>query len=181
MVGVIRKIVAVHEAGHAVVARLLGAEVAAVSARSIYTAVSTTQSLAYRHRHDAAAHLLGLEDDAKIALAGPYAQQRAYPGTIDDIDDQNIDAFNATSAIMLIVWIKAGKSPPVENSRIEVVLTSAEQNEAEAIYLRLAEETVAMVEEHWRKIERVAKALERHDQIDQAELDRLIAVADMRS
>jgi hypothetical protein len=33
---------------------------------------------------------------------------------------------------------------------------------------------------HWSAIARVAKALERHDSIDQAELDRLIAVAEHR-
>jgi hypothetical protein len=46
----------------------------------------------------------------------------------------------------------------------------------DAEYRRLVGETAKLVHQYWPAIRRVAKHLERHDEVDQAELDRLIDV-----
>ena len=43
---------------------------------------------------------------------------------------------------------------------------------------QLQAEAGRLVAQHWRAIQRVAKTLERRDRIDQAELDRLIAISE---
>ena len=177
MAGKIRKVVAVHEAGHAVIARVLGITVAEVSARSTdpdYAAVVTTRPQALKHRHDHATLIEGLQKDAMIALAGPYAQRRAYPAT--KVNAHADDLTNAFRAVFAAAWVKAGNTLPTDPNA-KMPLSANIQDDAEAIYIKLSDETERMIEEHWCQIERVAKALERHDRLDPNELDRLIQIA----
>ena len=86
------------------------------------------------------------------------------------------DLTNALRAVFAAAWVKAGNDLPIE-LETRMPLSESVQDEAEALYMKLSDETDRMLEEHWRKVQRVARALERHDWLDQSELDRLIDVS----
>jgi ATP-dependent Zn protease len=81
----VRKVVAYHEAGHAVVARLLGQSIVSVAiGADDDSAAAVTSSAAHAARErDAAAQVSGYETDAMIALAGPIAQVMSRPSQRD--------------------------------------------------------------------------------------------------
>ena len=86
MVGWKRRVVAFHEAGHAVVAVYFGLEVARVTARWKEAGVPS-QSAAWLARDlDTSAQREAHEKDAVIALAGLAAQRREYPDLTADAD-----------------------------------------------------------------------------------------------
>jgi hypothetical protein len=73
-----RRVVAYLEAGHAVVARLLGVDI--VSVTMAEEAGVLRPSAAYAARESGtAAQVVGYEIDGKIALAGPIAQLMSRP------------------------------------------------------------------------------------------------------
>jgi hypothetical protein len=184
MAGGLRPIKAIHEAGHAVVARVLGITVHFVSMRSTAEgnlgAVDTDAPYLLAKSLNLAQQTVVYESGAKVALAGLAAQSRAYPDTVPTgIVETEGDIATAQRLARTIVWIGAGNPLP-DNDQTEVVLGTL-LSDAQALYDRLVREAIALVDEHWPAIERVATALERHDRIDQTELDRLIAVARRRN
>src|ERR1700733_15185184 len=109
---------AYHEAGHAVVARLLEIPVNRVT---IFPTDDTNQAIAEAHsaaylsrNEDAAGQIIGLEKDAKVCLAGPYAQHHYRPAqgqTVDDFPDEwASDIANAQSLVATSWMIRQGIS-----------------------------------------------------------------------
>ena len=172
MVGKGRNVRAIHEASHSVIARKLGIAVPRASARSSLPHVMSVSAGYHADRSDVVAQIVGFEADAKVALAGWAANRREHPLRVFDLlEDADADTINAKNAICCILLLKAGEPVPNEPGEVSVELERMDEE-----YWRLIAETAALVDQYWPAIRRVAKHLERHDNIDQAELDRLIDV-----
>ncbi|MCG2632849.1 hypothetical protein L6654_40380 [Bradyrhizobium sp. WYCCWR 13023] len=180
MVGKQRYARAIHEAGHAVVARMLGVSVPRVDVRSSSPQAHSVSAAYQVSGSDAAAQIVGYETDAKIALAGLAANRHELPElrVFDLFEDGDGDTTNARSFVYRIVALKAGKSAPEQTVSLKLDRDTRRRMDEE--YWRLLRETAALVERWWPAIRRVAKQLESHDDLDEVELDRLIDVG-MRS
>jgi hypothetical protein len=97
--------------------------------------------------------------------------------TRQDIDEDDGDMLNARSAIYRAVCLHYTLVSRFQTRQARSKWMRPHKKKMRGMFTRLMQETDALVVEHWRTIRRVAKTLERHDRIDQAELDRLIAVA----
>jgi hypothetical protein len=172
-----RILIAYHEAGHAVVARKLGVEVVYVvmfPTDDGGVAGAQTRSAAYlAGGMNVTAKVSGFETDAKVALAGPIAQQQARPGSFRAWQAAD-DFANARSAAVSIALLLAGEPLPSPRTSVEVTLTNALLDSANVTLKRLQDETDAIIAVHWPAVERVAQFLTGRDLLDQTELDRLI-------
>jgi hypothetical protein len=172
--------VAYHEAGHAVIARVLGVSVHHVS-RFATEGGGTPRALTYSAAWNAgsdSAYLIGLEADAKISLAGPHAEKKYRPDTNINLAQQNQwldDMANAMSAVVKILLFKANPNDRVyfEGAR-EIELTSDQSAEATQLFNRISGETQALVEQHWSAIERTAAALLDRSVLNEHDIDALI-------
>jgi hypothetical protein len=179
MVGKLRHAHAVHEAGHAVIARKLGLFVKSVDARNNNPNIISASAAHAAISEGTPARISACEKDAIVALAGVAANKREFPRLhLNLFADDDADAANARSAICKIVLLR-GVGLPTEPqgsfTTMTVELTEAEMRQVDDIYFRLLRETEELVERHWSAIERVGKHLERHGHIDsQDELDDLI-------
>ena len=194
MVGRIRTVIAHHEAGHAVIARKLGIPVPWVSTRD-RGALTHSAAWSSMNNADIEARAAAYESDAVVALAGPAAQRRlkGYEDMFvtDNLfkdghgagegrlcragDDRDGDMTVARSAIFRAICLRRGK--PLPDGPTRLTLGPLEIDAITEAFDRLQTQTIRLVRERWPAIARVAKALGRHDRIDQTELDRLIAVA----
>jgi hypothetical protein len=178
------RIIAHHEAGHAVVARMLGVGVTHVA---LFPTVDTegvagacSESAAWQVRAaDAPARLAAYEKDAKVALAGPQAQHRYRPvrdfrkSWINNWRDDGLVAKSCAARIVLLAdGIEMGDAP------VHATFTEGQGRRINATLQRLMEEAAAMVEENWPAIERVAQELLHRKILAEADLDALIANRD---
>jgi hypothetical protein len=130
---------------------------------------------------DIEARAAAYESDAVVALAGPAAERRlqGYEDMFvtDNLfkDDRDGDMTVARSAIYHAICLRRGK--PLPDGPTRLTLGPLEIDVITEAFDRLQTQTIRLVRERWPAIARVAKALGRHDRIDQTELDRLIAVA----
>jgi ATP-dependent Zn protease len=80
-----KKLKAYHEAGHAVIARVLGVGVPQLTLVSVdadtAASATTASAAALADRNDLFAHVAGIEKDIKISMAGPQSQNRYRPRT----------------------------------------------------------------------------------------------------
>jgi ATP-dependent Zn protease len=168
-----RRTLAFHEAGHAVIARLLNAQVNFVAMFAVdetCKSVVQTRSAAYYASHDPRAKIIGFENDIKIMLAGLITQQIARRGKAGHAED----IAQAKNFALSIALLKAGKELPPPGATVTLTLDSSILDEAKAVLQALRTETYALVVGKWSAVERVAQALMVRDLLDQDELDRLI-------
>jgi len=162
-----KKIVAYHEAGHAVAARLLG--------------VTITETQVHLKRSEPSIHVQtrsagdaargtpefrkGLEADIQVALAGGIAQQcyspQSYTG--DEVED---DTQNAAAAAVRHC-LESGNGESGTAFRFGGTIPP----EAADLLHRMHEPTVGLIKENWDKVERVAAAFLKHGKLTQAEID----------
>jgi ATP-dependent Zn protease len=164
---------AYHEAGHAVIARVLGVEVTGVTMLPTdgTAARVITTSVAMQHR--------GLDDfvagmviDSKIALARPITQWQ-YKRT-EDVRGWDDDIERASNYIAAAVLAeREGKIPQLGAFELDTI----ERARAEEMFNKARTETEALVQASWQAIERVAAALQTRDLLTQRDLDDLIANA----
>jgi hypothetical protein len=181
MAGWQRSVRAHHEAGHAVIARKLGIK---IDYADVVRGLVPSESASERAKNlGVPEQAQDYEKDANVTLAGFAAQRRSHPDTdlhfdsdVIVIEEEDDDMRNTRNAIYGAACLRAGTTAPRGNGEVKV--DEAMQKEMRAVFARVKQETAALVAEHWPAIKRVAKALERHDCIDQAEVDRLIAVAE---
>jgi hypothetical protein len=172
MAGKRRHHAAVHEAGHAVIARTLGVGVPTVSVRSS-SEVAVSESAAYlvRNSSDVAARIAALETDAKVSLAGRAANHREVPHLpIFDLDLEDEDSARAVSGIYQAESLRRGEAIPEDGTKIKL-----DEQHTQALK-KLIGEVATLIDQYWPAIRRVATHLERHTELDQAELDRLIDI-----
>jgi hypothetical protein len=158
----LRHHIAVHEAAQAVVARKLGVAVPFVSVRLAPSKAMTEFATPNPNSVGVDAY----DTDAKLSLAGRLANHRELPDLpILVAEDDCVRAALAAHAAHCA-------------SRDDVV-SDAIKDDAETMF-RLMDGLIAnvtvLIDQFWPAIQRVAKHLERNDQLEQAELDRLIEV-----
>ncbi|WP_316203353.1 hypothetical protein [Bradyrhizobium sp. SZCCHNS3051] len=179
MIGKERRVRAVHEAGHAVIARKLGLAVNHVDARADYpNVVHPSAGFDAANLPDVAMQIAEYEKDALVALAGFEANRRQFPDrqvpTLDIITEPMADYQNARNAIFRITCLMSGQ--PVPQGAIAMRPDQTLQNSMNEVYFRLLHQAATLVERHWSAIERVAKHLERHSKLsNQGVLDELIS------
>jgi hypothetical protein len=155
------RIIAHHEAGHAVVARLLGVTVVHASLLIGNAGVLTQSAEVLAHPDDTSGRLRGAEVDAKVSLAGPYAQQKYRPGMNKRrarSAEWKKDLEIAKSSAVKIVLLGADPHQTFDGSR-HVTLCREQATEVERLFHRFGVEVMALLDEHWPAVERVAGAL----------------------
>ena len=171
-----RMIMAYHEAGHAVAARVLGIDVVSVSMRRVDSdtaaAVSAQSALWLSRGADTAARICAAEADAIVALAGLTAERNS-PIPHQEIEHED-DINNAINAVGCAAALAAGISIPEQTGGEGVELTGDVAADARARFDRVNNATAQLLADNWPAVERVADVLARRDHIDQGELDRLI-------
>jgi hypothetical protein len=167
-----------HEAGHAVIARVLEIPVcyATLDALDGAGAVATTSSATHLVPDD----LEALEKYAIVALAGPQAQHHYCP--MSRVAQNRacdgawrVDRANATSLLAILVLRQHGK-PAVPGSYVE--LDGPETEEFGRRFSHTTQKTADLVEENWPAIQRVAAALVSRPALTEDDIDALIAAHD---
>jgi hypothetical protein len=176
--------IAYHEAGHAVIALVLGVDVPCVSMARIGASAEGTPatlrwSAEWLARNDPRTMLVGLETDAKITLAGPSAEQKYRPDTNIKLalrEQWRDDMRLAQSAATKIVLIRADPNQQFDFDGERTFKITAEQNaEIAQLVNRFSDEVRVLVEQHWPAIERVATALLNRRIVYTDEIDAAIA------
>jgi len=176
-----KKAKAHHEAGHAVIARVLGVEV--TYAAMLDANVQTTSALYAARNSEPATLIAGAESDAKVALAGAIAQQHYRPMTKGQMlkaareGGWTDDMATAKSLVAHILYLQNGHSASDLHNEPDpqgALRPLAETPEASALFNRLWNDTRALVERHWQAIERVAAAMLEPRALNQDDIDRII-------
>ena len=166
--------IAHHEAGHAVIARVLGVEVEYATLATLDGDLGQvlTRSAAHASPND----LVAYEKDAMVSLAGPltqagYRYQHRKASGPAWREEWNDDRRNAMNCLGMLFLRQRGESiTPGE------VSFEGERAEAfERLYNDTHVKTVGLIADHWPAIERVAEALRAGRLLSQANLDALIA------
>jgi ATP-dependent Zn protease len=180
----VRRLMAVHEAGHAAVARLLGVKVEYVV---MFPTVVDSAAGAMTHSaahaavgKDVAVQIQGFEADTMIALAGLIAQGMAFPGTVKKWEltppgELGSDMGNAFHAVVNILLLRRGEVLPGPGEQRAVEIPTAMVDEAVLMLKQLMAESRSLIEANWPAVERLAEALTSRDVLDQAQVDALIA------
>ncbi len=137
-----RNMVAHHEAAHAVIARRLGCEcphIAMFSMDEMGMAGAVTSSASYLAGDNVQARILGLEIDAKIALAGPHSNLRLRARARDFFMGAGLDIELARAACGQISILLAGRD--VSRDSLELDLTDDDAKVANEVLNRLNMET----------------------------------------
>lgn len=165
-----RRIVAYHEAGHAVIARDLDARVDHFSMID-GEQKARTHSASYAAVKAGGDRVRAAEIDAMVALAGEVAQVKHAPdtGRLTHSEDQE----NAFNAVMFSHFSAAGL--PIPDDGAEVQLTDEIRRLAGERLTRITAEVEELVDHHWGAITRVAEALTVRDLLHETQLDALIA------
>ena len=176
-----QKIIAIHEAGHAVIARVLGLAVPHAAMFSTDgkggEADAMTRSASWLAREgDLAAQLRAFEDNAKVSLAGPYAQSRHQQFGVVTAHraEWRDDIQNAISSVAKAVLLKTDPNFDITRTRT-ITLSQDQKEQVTLLFERIGEETNKLVAENWAAIERTAEDLLRLRIISGDEIDTIIA------
>ncbi len=157
--------VAIHEAAHATIARVLGLNVKRAAARPGDARVVTK----YRVNVPKAQWAQTVSKLLLVDLAGCSAERRAT-GKFPDGKAWQADRRNAISRALRLVVLD-------EHQLDDDELNDSHRDEAEAIVAALRPTAAALVEEPWAQIERVAAALADRRILTGSDVDALMAGA----
>jgi ATP-dependent Zn protease len=180
-----RQIIAYHESGHAVVARVLDVGLSYVTLFPTDDSLATarTHSAAHRAHGKGRAELLAaLEKDVKVCFAGVLTEcvlksiRTPRPNRTwgDDLNRvSSLLAGMVATARGIDVW---GSDGTCKISSDDVMLSDADfREEYDRLYERVWHETHELVREHWSAVDRVAKELLVRHALFCDEVDELIA------
>jgi hypothetical protein len=140
------RVVAYHEAGHAVIARAFGLGVPYITILRVddeTLAAAPAKSATHLARDaDVAAQLSAIEKDAIVCLAGPTAQLRHRPVETQAGWDTDLESVN--SFIVRAVLLEAGTVIP--ESGLSVTLSEDEIDRFRLRFTKLRDQTKALVE-----------------------------------
>lgn len=167
-----------HEAGHAVVARVLGVAVSYASLHPVdpesRANVVTASASWLVNENDVHGKIAALEKDAKVAFGGPLAQHRHRPLPEKEFrraikGEWSVDRENAATYIRMILMLK-------NIGKIDHAMTfdTTYTREATELAERLSKETEQVILEKWQAIERVATALLSKPFLTQVDIDALV-------
>jgi hypothetical protein len=172
-----RRAKAHHEAGHAVIARVLGVDVSYVTLiRMGESSFVETQSALYLAKDkNLSAQIAAAKNDARAFLAGPIAQCRYRPLTERQRQKEkengwSHDYANIRLLVAQILCVQDGRSAV----DLDETTVTVDLNKFNAALDRLQDEAAALVEKHWQAIEQVAIALFEGHFLHQDDIDALI-------
>jgi hypothetical protein len=167
--------IARHEAGHAVIARVLNVNI--VYATLAGVAGSSPQVLTKSASHQRPNDLDALEHNAMVVLAGPLAQQQHRPKSPreqerawEDGGDWYDDKLNAINLLLMLLMRRRGEPVVLGSGQLE----GERAQELGDLFDRTISKTASLVDQHWPAICRVAKALMSDRVLSEAEIDALI-------
>jgi ATP-dependent Zn protease len=172
--------IAMHEAGHAVIARRLGVYVSYVTIYSDFGAQPHAQTRSARHNaivsaDDIDSVVSGCETDAKISLAGPYAQARYQKLAIarSSRGEWRNDISNAQGNILCAVLLRAvpGFDPSLAG---EYTPTDIQAEQCNIIFANISAQVNKLVQDEWSVIERTAQALLERSILTNDDIDEII-------
>jgi len=179
--------IAHHEAGHIVATRMLDVRMEKVSmcpTNDTNEAEVASHSVVWATRNaDRSVQLEALETEAKIALAGPFAQLRHEPCETETkkLREANCTAMRSEwkkdikdARLLVIKAVRLNADTTSSLSDFEIGEVRADPAECERLYARFCNETEALITAEWCAIKRVADWLERHRTITQTKADKLI-------
>jgi ATP-dependent Zn protease len=163
----LQRAIAHHEAGHAVVARVLNLKIDVVT--------TLPGDPAMYHRQPEGAGVAHFEALAKVALAGRYAQRRYNARTAQDVRQFLDDRESALRAAGYAVYLRDGGTLPAPGGTALITFEGPKLDEVRTLLLRCEDDALELVIANWPAIERVAQALLRRPILTGDEVDALIA------
>jgi len=171
------RLIAYHEAGHAVVARKLGLRIVDIEMTPSDGRVASVQTrsalwVAKQAGGDQAALARGLYADLMVVLAGEAAETLAgYPENPECEGDFD----NSINCAWHLARIEAGLPiEPSPDEPQELYPGDPLHTAGLTIIERAKAETKVMLKDNWQTVMRVAGLLATHDRLSQAELDHVI-------
>jgi ATP-dependent Zn protease len=175
------KIIAIHEAGHAVIARVLGISVTQVTmfptdGKGSAAGAQTGSASWLANEADRADQIRAAENDAKVCLAGPHAQQKYRPSKLKHRmpaewrDDFELAKQFVVKAVLL------GTDPafnlPTEGR--DIILSRDASAKVVSRFDQVSTDVKSLVADNWPAIERTAEELLRLRIISGKEVDAIM-------
>jgi cell division protease FtsH len=171
-----KRVIAYHEAGHALVAHLTSADIHKVTILPRGRALGMMMRLPEEDRHMASQD--ELEDWLKVSLAGRAAEQVVF-GRITNGAASDLDHATSIARLMVFDW-GMGQTTQAQQMRADDYALSEEtkrlrDREQRAITGEAYRWAVAMVTRHRAQLDRLAQALLERETLSRAEVDALLA------
>ncbi len=167
-----------HEAGQAVVARVLGIS---LNYATIFPMppgnreAAQTESEAWVARAAPLdEYLKAIAKDAKACLAGPIAQEKYRPRENKKIPAAWADDIRRAQDMVVRITLTESGTIQQNTTEVDAMLDDAAIDAANKLMDRLKQETLALVAQYWPAIERVAQALLTSRILYQAHIDLLV-------
>jgi hypothetical protein len=164
-----------HEAGHAVIGRVLGIPVSYINMLGDGEVLATSATHLARDA-DKAAQLAAIAKDVIACCAGPMAQHRHHPQRNRRPVEWDGDRETASALAYRAALIESGIDFRQLNPNDLAPPLNADQTAFFEEFLQSGnDKALKLVDQHWPAIERVAKALLVRPILNSADLDELIS------
>jgi len=177
------RIIAIHEAGHAVIARVLGIAVSRVamfptggkgSIAGAQTETESASSLA--NEADRSAQIRAAETDAKICLAGLCAQQKYQPSKVKHrMPLEWRDDFElAKQFVVKAVLLETDPAFNLPTEAHDIILNPDASAQVVSRFDRISSDVKGLINDNWPAIEGTAEELLRLRAISGEEVDAIM-------
>lgn len=177
------KIIAIHEAGHAVIARVLGIAVTQVAmfptdGKGGAAGAQTGSASWLANEADRSAQIRAAENDAKVCLAGPHAQQKYRPSKVKHrMPVEWRDDFElAKQFVVKAVLLETDPAFNLPTEGRDIILSRDASAQVVSRFDRISADVKSLVADNWPAIERTAEELLRLRTISGEEVDAIIHV-----